>query len=103
MISMTGPLIARNLPRAPGETSGSFVDKVVHGYSHRPMKRRNQILALVCLLAFVGRGVLYLHNWVVQKPFGSILFVGEGLTSQRIAAARVYDVGSDGRLGIDSF
>ena len=67
------------------------------------MKWRNQILALVCLVAFVGLGVLYFQNWVVQKPFGIILFVGEGLTSQRIAAARVYDGGSDGRLEIDSF
>src|SRR5438105_5412305 len=103
MISMTGPLIARNLPRAPGQTSGSFVDKVAHGYSHRAMKWRNQILALVCLVAFVGIVVLFFQNWVVQKPFGIILFVGEGLTAQRIAAARVYDGGSDGRLEIDSF
>ena len=67
------------------------------------MKWRNQILALICLVAFVGLGVLYFQNWVVQKPFGIILFVGEGLTSQRIVAARVYDGGSDGRLEIDSF
>src|SRR5437868_12824942 len=67
------------------------------------MKWRNQILALVCLVAFVGFGVLYFQNWVVQKPFGIILFVGEGLTAQRIAAARVYDGGSDGRLEVDSF
>ena len=56
------------------------------------------MLAFVCLVAFVGVGVLYFQNWVVQKPFGIILFVGEGLTSQRIATARVYDGESDGRL-----
>ena len=67
------------------------------------MKWRNQLLAVVCLVAFVGLGVLYFQNWVVQKPFGIILFVGEGLTAQRIAAARVYDGGSDGRLEVDSF
>ena len=100
---MTGPLIARNLPTASGETSGSFVDKVVDGYSHRPVKWRNQILALVCLVAFVALGVLYFQNWVVQKPFGIVLFVGEGLTAQRITAARVYDNGSDAQLEIDSF
>src|SRR5205823_13062960 len=54
------------------------------------MKWRNQILALICLLVFAALGVLYFQNWVVQKPFGIILFVGEGLTAQRTAATRVY-------------
>jgi len=67
------------------------------------MKWRNQILALICLVLFAALGVLYFQNWVVQKPFGIILFVGEGLTAQRIAAARVYDNGSDAQLEIDSF
>jgi len=45
---------------------------------------------MICLLAFAAFGVLYFQNWVVQKPFGIILFVGEGLTAQRTAATRVY-------------
>jgi alkaline phosphatase len=65
------------------------------------MKWRNQILALICLLAFAALGVLYFQNWVVQKPFGIILFVGEGLTAQRIAAARVYIGGADNPLAMD--
>ena len=65
------------------------------------MKWRNQILALICLLAFAGLGVLYFQNWVVQKPFGIILFVGEGLTAQRTAATRVYIGGADNPLAMD--
>jgi alkaline phosphatase len=65
------------------------------------MKRRNQILALICLLAFAALGVLYFQNWVVQKPFGIILFVGEGLTAQRTAATRVYIGGADNPLAMD--
>ena len=65
------------------------------------MKWRNQILALICLLAFAALGVLYFQNWVVQKPFGIILFVGEGLTAQRTAATRVYIGGADNRMAMD--
>jgi len=65
------------------------------------MKWRNQILALICLLAFAALGVLYFQNWVVQKPFGIILFIGEGLTTQRVAATRVYIGGADSPLAMD--
>jgi alkaline phosphatase len=65
------------------------------------MKWRNQILALICLLAFAAFGVLYFQNWVVQKPFGIILFIGEGLTAQRTAATRVYIGGADNPLAMD--
>jgi alkaline phosphatase len=65
------------------------------------MKWRNQMLALICLLAFAALGVLYFQNWVVQKPFGIILFVGEGLTAQRTAATRVYIGGADNPLAMD--
>ena len=67
------------------------------------MKWRNQILALICLLAFAGLGVLYFQNWVVQKPFAIVLFIGEGLTAQRLTAARVYSASADGSLAVDSF
>src|SRR5438045_5959398 len=65
------------------------------------MKWRNQILAMICLLAFAAFGVLYFQNWVVQKPFRIILFVGEGLTAQRTAAPRVYIGGADNLLAMD--
>jgi alkaline phosphatase len=66
------------------------------------MKWRNQILALLCLLIFVAFGVLYFRNWVVQKPFGIVLFVGEGLTPDRLAATRLYAGGATTRLAIES-
>jgi fatty acid desaturase len=61
------------------------------------VKWRNQMLALVCLLAFAGLGILYFQHWVVQKPFGIILFIGEGLDAQRIAVTRVYPGGADAK------
>src|SRR5438046_9754294 len=65
------------------------------------MKWRHQILALICRLAFAALGVLYFQNWVVQRPFGVMLVIGEGLTTQRIAATRVYIGGADSPLAMD--
>jgi len=66
------------------------------------MKWRNQILALLCLAIFVAFGVLYFRHWVVQKPFGIVLFIGEGLTPDRIAATRLYAGGATTRLALES-
>lgn len=66
------------------------------------MKWRNQLLALFCLLVFAGLGILYFQHWVVQRPFGIVLFIGEGLTPHRLAATRVYAGGADARLALDS-
>jgi alkaline phosphatase len=66
------------------------------------VKWRNQILALVCLAAFAGLGILYFQHWVVQKPFGIILFIGEGLAADRLAATRVYAGGADAKLTMDA-
>ncbi len=66
------------------------------------MKRRNQLLALLCLLVFGAFGVLYFRYWVVQKPFGIILFVGEGLSADRLAALRMYAANAETPLTIDS-
>jgi alkaline phosphatase len=60
------------------------------------------MLALVCLLAFAGLGILYFQHWVVQRPFGIVLFIGEGLAPHRLAATRVYAGGADARLALDS-
>src|SRR5262249_34391195 len=57
------------------------------------MKWRNQLLALVCLLAFAGVGVVYFQHWVIRKPFGIILFVGEGLSPARLAPTRTFAAG----------
>ena len=66
------------------------------------MKWRNQLLALFCLLVFAGVGVLYFQHWVIRKPFGIILFVGEGLSPARLAPTRAYDAGVETRLNLDS-
>src|SRR6478752_7620005 len=66
------------------------------------MKRRNQLLALVCLFAFAGVGVIYFQHWVIRKPFGIILFVGEGLSPARLAPTRTYAGGAGTRLNMDS-
>jgi alkaline phosphatase len=66
------------------------------------MKWRNQILALLCLTIFFAFGVLYFRHWVVQKPFGIILFIGEGLTPDRLAATRMYSGGASPHLAIES-
>ena len=65
------------------------------------VKWRNQLLALLCLAVFAGLGVLYFQHWVVQKPFGIILIIGEGLAPERVALTRVYLGGSDTRLALD--
>ncbi len=61
------------------------------------------MLALFLVLAFIAAGVLFFHTWVVQKPFGVILFVGDGLVTGNLTAARIYDVGADHRLAMDTF
>ena len=66
------------------------------------MRWRNQILALLCLTIFFALGVLYFRHWVVQKPFGIVLFIGEGLTPERIAATRLYSGGANAKLSIES-
>src|ERR1051326_3462349 len=66
------------------------------------MKWRNQVLALLCLFVFAGLGVLYFQHWVVQKPFGIILLIGQGLAPERLAQTRMYVGGADARLALDS-
>lgn len=67
------------------------------------MKLRNRLIALVCLLLFAGVGVVFFRDWVVQKPFAVILFVGDGLSSTKLPAARLYQGGANGRLDIEDF
>ncbi len=67
------------------------------------MKLRNQLLALSCLLGFAALGWLYVRTWVVQKPFGIILFVSDGLVARHLTAARLYENGAGHRLTLESF
>ncbi len=65
-------------------------------------KLRNRFLALTCVLGFIGLGGLYYTNWVVQRPFAIILFVGDGLNTSLLPAARLYGGGADHRLRLES-
>jgi alkaline phosphatase len=67
------------------------------------MKLRNQLLALACLLGFGALGWLYVRTWVVQKPFGIILFISDGMVARHITMARLYEGGADHRLPFESF
>jgi alkaline phosphatase len=81
---------------------GCGIDNLESAPLHRFVKWRNQLLALFCLFVFAGLGVLYFQHWVIQKPFGIILFIGEGLGPERLAATRVYVGGADAHLALDS-
>jgi alkaline phosphatase len=65
-------------------------------------KIRNRFLALVLLLAFIGLGMLFYVNWVVQKPFAIILFLTDNLNTPSLTAARIYKGGADHRLSLES-
>ncbi len=65
------------------------------------MRLRNHLLALVILIVFLALGSLYVRLWVVQRPFGIILVVSDGLVSRHITAARLYADGADHRLEIE--
>lgn len=64
-------------------------------------KVRNRLLALVCVGVFIAVGSLYYTNWVVQRSFGIILFVGDGLTTGQLAAARIYKGGAESDLNLE--
>jgi alkaline phosphatase len=66
------------------------------------MKLRNQLLALACLLVFAIFGWLYVRTWVVQKPFGIILFVSDSMVARHLTAARLYEGGAEHRLNIET-
>lgn len=66
------------------------------------MKLRNLLLALFCLLGFAGFGFLYVTNWVVQRPFGIVLFVSDGMVSRHLTAARLYEQGADHHLALEA-
>ena len=65
------------------------------------MRLRNNLLALAILLGFLGLGVLYVRFWVVQRPYGIIVFVSDGLVARHITAARLYENGAGNRLEME--
>jgi alkaline phosphatase len=66
-------------------------------------KFRNRLLALFCLLVFLGLGALFYVNWVVQRPFAIILFLADNLTPSVLTPARNFQGGADHRLELEKF
>ncbi len=64
-------------------------------------KLRNRVLALVCLVCFIGLGFLYFRVWVIPRTFGIILVIGDGLTMEQLAAARLYAGGAERTLAME--
>jgi len=67
------------------------------------VKLRNQLLAVFCLLLFAAFSVFYVRLWVVQKPFGVIMIVCDGMVARQLTAARLYEGGAAHRLALQSF
>lgn len=65
-------------------------------------KFRNLLLAVLLILLFVGGGFLLYTNWVIQKPFGIIVFVSQALTPGTLAPARLYSSGAGATLAMES-
>ena len=65
------------------------------------MRLRNNLLALAILLGFLGLGVLYVRFWVVQRPYGIIIFVSDGLVTRHLTAARLFGDGAGYRLEME--
>jgi alkaline phosphatase len=65
------------------------------------MRLRNNLLAFAILLGFLGLGVLYVRFWVVQRPYGIIVFVSDGLVARHLTAARLWENGAGNRLEIE--
>src|SRR5437588_9347381 len=66
------------------------------------MRLRNNLLALAILLVFLAFGTLYVRFWVVQRPFGIILFISDGLVARHLTAARLYADGAGHRLELEN-
>ena len=65
------------------------------------MKLRNRLIALVCLIIFLGLGAtLFLTN-SSRKPFAIILFLGDNITPSTLTAARIFSGGGDTRLQLE--
>lgn len=66
------------------------------------IKFRNRLIALACFLLFLGIGGIFLLQHSIQKPFGIILFIGDGMSPSILTAARLYQGGADNRLTLET-
>ncbi|HLB33769.1 MAG: hypothetical protein A3F67_04600 [Verrucomicrobia bacterium RIFCSPHIGHO2_12_FULL_41_10] len=66
-------------------------------------KIRNRLIALSCFLLFIAIGATFLFSHAIQKPFGIILFIGDGMSPSLLTATRLYEGGADYRLALEDF
>ena len=66
------------------------------------MKLRNRLIALVCLILFLGIGAALFLTTTARKPFAVILFVNDGMTPSIMTAARIFSGGGDAKLRMES-
>jgi alkaline phosphatase len=67
------------------------------------MKLRNRLIALVCLILFVGLGAALFLTTTSRKPFAVILFLGDNITPSVLTATRLFSGGADARLQLEDF
>jgi alkaline phosphatase len=101
--SITGLAIAPTLALAQRRHKAVLALTSAHTRRYIALvKWRNQMLALFCLFLFFAFGFFYFKYWVIQKPFGIILFIGEGLDAQQLAAARLHAGGAGKPLALET-
>ncbi len=67
------------------------------------MKLRNRLIALVCLILFVGLGAALFLTTTSRKPFSVILFLGDNITTPVLTATRLFSGGAEARLQLEDF
>lgn len=65
------------------------------------MKLRNRLIALVCLILFLGLGAALFLSTSSRKPFAVILFVSDNITPASLTATRLFSGGGDARLQLE--
>ena len=65
------------------------------------MKLRNRLIALVCLILFLGIGAVLLMSSAKRKPFAVILFVADNINPSALTSARIFSGGGDARLQLE--
>jgi alkaline phosphatase len=65
------------------------------------MKLRNRLIALVCLILFLGVGVALFLTTAKKKPFAVILFVADNINTSTLTSSRIFGAGGDARLQLE--
>ena len=55
------------------------------------------------MAVFAAAAYYYVEKWVVQKPFGIIVFISDGVVARQLTMARLFENGADHQLALESF